>query len=93
MASVRERMPNAAELAAALRKDWGDDFINEAIRNGLMLQREYLRLQADEGQARADAWLRRQDPQGPVASFTEGDMVVGLLPGRQRSTQASRARR
>lgn len=91
-AEVKQRMPSSAELAAALRKDFGDEFMNEAIRNGLRLQREYLRMEAEQGTDRADDWLLRQNPSGPVASFKEGDLVLGMLPGRL-SAEKRKARR
>lgn len=73
-----QKMPVVAQWVADLRRAVGAERIDAAIRAGQQARREYERLQAEQGQAAADAWLRRQTwPHGRVWA-EEGGHSVGL---------------
>lgn len=73
-----QKMPTVAQWVADLRQAVGTERIDAALRASQQARRTYLRLQAEQGPAAADAWLRRQTwPQGRVWA-EEGGHTVGL---------------
>lgn len=63
--SLREAMPQTASMVDELRMKVGAERVDAALKAGREAEREYRRLEASEGLASAEAWLRRQKwPQG-----------------------------
>lgn len=80
---MRAAMPHAASLVDELRQALGRQWVDDALREGLRLQREHSRLKQLQGAAAADAWLRRQRPGKPSMRISEAGVQVGELPGGQ----------
>jgi hypothetical protein len=78
-------MPQTAEIVDEMRSILGRDLVDQAIRNGMALQRKYEAMKQSVGIAAADSWLQRQSPDGPTFSATEttqaDNLTVGLLGG------------
>lgn len=73
-----QKMPVVAQWVADLRQAVGAERIDAAIRAGQQARREYGRLQAEQGQGAADAWLRRQKFPHGCFWADEGGHTVGL---------------
>lgn len=78
---MRAAMPHAAALVDELRAAFGRQWVDDALREGLRLQREHNRLQQQQGSAAADAWLSRQRPGRPSLRIVEAGIQVGELAG------------
>lgn len=85
---LREAMPEAARLVDELRATLGRQFVDDALRQGLALQREHARRQLEHGRARADAWLRAQRPTTATLRLAEAGRQVGELPVRLAGARA-----
>ncbi len=79
---MREAMPEAARLVDELRRLFGREWIDAALRQGIALQRHVERLEVQHGAAAAQAWLGRQQPAGATLRLREGPLQVGELPLR-----------
>lgn len=74
-------MPLAAELMAELRAKCGAELIDGALAAAQQARREFKRLQAEQGDAAAQAWLKRQRfPRGRLW-LVEGEHNVGIDVG------------
>lgn len=80
---MRAAMPQAAFLVDQLRQALGRQWVDDALREGIRLQREHARLEQLQGAPAADAWLCRQRPGKPSMRITEACVQVGELPGGQ----------
>lgn len=81
--ALRQALPAAAALMDEVRALWGAEWADAALREGLRLQREHARLQAERGQAAADAWLGLQHPKAPTLALHEAGHMIGCMPGRR----------
>lgn len=71
-------MPVCAAWVEELRQALGTERVNAAMAAGQQARRAYARIQAEQGQQAADAWLRRQRwPQGRLY-LAEGGKEVGM---------------
>lgn len=76
-----ERMPVTAAWVAELRAALGAEWVDGAIAASQRAGREYRARIASDGQARADAWLKRQSwPQGRFHAVEQG-CEVGVCDG------------
>lgn len=80
---LRDEMPDAAALMDEIRALMGREWADEALRQGMCLQREHAARVASLGQAKADAWLDAQRSAAPALSLSERGATVGMLPGRR----------
>ena len=80
--SMRQAMPEAAALMDEVRVMFGKAWADQALREGMRLQREHARRIAEHGARQADAWLDRQRTVGPVLTLRQDGNDVGLMPGR-----------
>ena len=80
---LRDALPAAAALMDEIRAVWGQAWADDALREGLRLQREHGRLVAEHGVLHANLWLDAQQPSGPSIVLREADQSVGALPGRR----------
>lgn len=85
---LRDAMPEAARLVDELRAALGRQFVDDALRQGLRLQREHARLQLERGHAAADAWLGAQRPATASLRLVEAGRQVGELPARLAGARA-----
>lgn len=71
---------------------FGAEWADQALREGIKLQREHARRLAQHGQAQADAWLDMQGSAVPVLRIQQEGRAVGALPGRRPMRTKGRAR-
>lgn len=74
-------MPLAAELMADLRAKCGAELIDGALAASQQARREFKRLQAEQGDAAAQAWLKRQRFPNGRLWLVEGEHNVGIDVG------------
>ena len=77
-----DSMPVTAAWVAELRLALGDEWVNRALAASQQARREYARLAADQGTARADAWLARQKFPGGRFHAVENGHEVGIKAGK-----------
>lgn len=80
---LRQEMPDAAELMDQIRKVFGHEWADQALREGMRLQREHARRITEHGQVKADIWLDAQRALAPTLLLKEGDRQFGAMPGRR----------
>ena len=80
---LRDALPAAAALMDEIRAVWGQAWADDALREGLRLQREHARMVTEHGTLQADRWLDAQKPSGPSIVLLESDQSIGALPGRR----------
>lgn len=80
---LRQVMPDAAELMDQIRQVFGQEWADQALREGMRLQREHARRIAEHGRVKADIWLDAQRASAPTLMLREGDRQVGAMPGRR----------
>lgn len=81
---LRQAMPESARLVDQLRELFGRQWVDDALRRGIALQREHARIASLRGAAAANAWLRVQRVTGPSLRLLEAGRQVGELPERAR---------
>lgn len=77
---LRQAMPESARLVDQLRELFGRQWVDDALRRGMSLQREHARIAQLKGAAAAQAWLRVQRVPGPSLRLLEAGQQVGELP-------------
>lgn len=79
---MKEAMPITAAWVADLRAVLGQEWVDRAIKASQQARREYARLEAQQGRAQAEAWLRRQKfPHGRFHALENGH-TVGIKGGK-----------
>ena len=71
-------MPTAAQLIADLRAACGAELIDGALAASQQTRREFKRLQAEQGDRAAHAWLSRQRFPNGRLWLVEGEHNVGI---------------
>lgn len=74
-------MPTAAQLIAELRAACGAELIDGALAASQQARREFKRLQAEQGDRAAHAWLSRQRFPNGRLWLVEGEHNVGIDVG------------
>lgn len=96
MTRLRQSMPVTAEIVDELRLQFGRVLIDDALRNGIALEREHQRRRELNGDAAAKAWLDAQNPEGAffraVECRPDGALTIGALPGCAPSVLTGRKR-
>jgi hypothetical protein len=76
--AMREAMPQIAAWVAELRRALGAERIDQAIKAGQQAKRQHQALCESQGQAAADAWLRRQRFASGCFFASENGHTVGI---------------
>jgi hypothetical protein len=75
---MKQAMPQTAAWVAELRQALGAEGIDQAIKAGQQAKRQHQALCESQGQAAADAWLRRQRFASGCFFAAENGHTVGI---------------